>query len=212
MWLLFEPIRRAQVLDGAFSKGDRCLGETNSAYCRRSSTSLAVRPAISPMERRMSSLSLGSSHRSAMRLASASSARMFSSPSGPPWGSASQAWKIQYKYSFAHHITEALSWISEALSWISMKADEAGLGLRIRQMHSAIHLGEHGFTCCCNSIWPEQRPASWQWPAWHWLAPPTYELHRPPFQITNPSPVSTGLRAACTPGSVLGPCHVKKTQ
>lgn len=93
MWLQFEPIRRAQVLDGAFTRGDWCSEETNTAYCLRSSTSLAVRPAISPMERRMSSLSLGSSHRSAMRFASASSARMFSSPSGPPWGSASQAWK-----------------------------------------------------------------------------------------------------------------------
>lgn len=93
MWLQFEPIRRAQVLDGAFTRGDWCSEETKTAYCLRSSTSLAVRPAISPMERRMSSLSLGSSHRSAMRLASASSARMISSPSGPPWGSASQAWK-----------------------------------------------------------------------------------------------------------------------
>lgn len=53
-------------------------------YCLRSSISLAVSPAISFMERRMSSLSLGSSHRSAMRLASARSALMFSSPSGPP--------------------------------------------------------------------------------------------------------------------------------
>lgn len=60
-------------------------------YCLRSSISLAVSPAISLMERRMSSLSLGSSHRSAMRLASARSALMFSSPSGPPWGSASHA-------------------------------------------------------------------------------------------------------------------------
>lgn len=74
--------------------------ERSAVYCLRSSTSLAVRPAISLMERRMSSLSLGSSHRSAMRLASANSARMFSSPSGPPWGSASQAWKND-KYPFA---------------------------------------------------------------------------------------------------------------
>lgn len=38
----------------------------------------------------MSSLSLGSSHMSAIFLASVSKALMFSSPSGLPWGSASQ--------------------------------------------------------------------------------------------------------------------------
>lgn len=81
------------------------------AYCLRSSASLAVRLAISPIERRISSLSLGSSHRSAMRLASASSALMFSSPSGPPWGSANQACKM-HEHSLVYLICWAFSYCS----------------------------------------------------------------------------------------------------
>lgn len=93
MRLQFEPRKRGSKNYTKHSQnviGRACIRGRKS-YCLRSSMSLAVRPAISLMERRMSSLSLGSSHRSAMRLASASSALMFSSPSGPPLGSDSQA-------------------------------------------------------------------------------------------------------------------------
>lgn len=59
-------------------------------YCLLRSDSLAVMAAISPSERKMSSLSFGSSHMSAIFLASVSRALTFSSPSGPPLGSANQ--------------------------------------------------------------------------------------------------------------------------
>lgn len=59
-------------------------------YCLLRSDSLAVIAAISPIDRKMSFLSLGSSHMSAIFLASVSRALMFSSPSGPPLGSANQ--------------------------------------------------------------------------------------------------------------------------
>lgn len=59
-------------------------------YCLRKSANLEVRAAISPRERRMSSLSLGSSHNSAIFRASAKAPLICSSPSGPPFGSASQ--------------------------------------------------------------------------------------------------------------------------
>lgn len=102
----FEPTKRASK--NYIQKTVQSCNRGGKAYCLRSSTSLAVRLAISPMERRMSSLSLGSSHRSAMRLASASRALMFSSPSGPPWGLANQAYKT-HKYSLVYLMTSRCS-------------------------------------------------------------------------------------------------------
>lgn len=70
-----------------------CLGkkrEKLNTYCLRRSANLEVRADISPRERRMSSLSLGSSHNSAIFRASVKAPRICSSPSGPPFGSASQ--------------------------------------------------------------------------------------------------------------------------
>lgn len=64
-------------------------------YCLLRSDSLAVMAAISPIERKMSSLSLGSSHMSAIFRASVSRALMFSSPSGPPLGSANQFYRFR---------------------------------------------------------------------------------------------------------------------
>lgn len=102
------------------------------AYCLRSSTSLAVRPAISPMERRMSSLSLGSSQRLAMRLASASSALMFSSPSGLAWGSASQAYNT-YKYCLVH--------LEHCTAFLDIK--QIGRHrINIKRMQSVFHMAE----------------------------------------------------------------------
>jgi len=66
------------------------LSDKTNTYCRRRSDSLAVKAEISPKERRMSSLSLGSSHSSATFRASAIIPRICSSPSLPPLGSASQ--------------------------------------------------------------------------------------------------------------------------
>lgn len=65
-------------------------GDKTNTYCRRRSDSLAVRADISPKERRISSLSLGSSQSSATFLASAIIPLICSSPSLPPLGSASQ--------------------------------------------------------------------------------------------------------------------------
>lgn len=82
----FEPTKRASknyMKQSQNGSAHWCVGG-RAAYSLRSSMSLPVSPATSLIERRMSSLSLGSSHRSAMRLASANSALMFSSPSGPP--------------------------------------------------------------------------------------------------------------------------------
>lgn len=90
MQLQSEPIKESLRNKSQCMIYDGCV-RVGTAYCLRSSASLVVSPAISLMERRMSSLSLGSSHRSAIRLASASKALMFSSPSGPPCGSASHA-------------------------------------------------------------------------------------------------------------------------
>lgn len=64
-----------------------------NTYCLRKSANLEVRADISPRERRMSSLSLGSSHNSAIFRASAKAPRICSSPSGPPFGSASQFYR-----------------------------------------------------------------------------------------------------------------------
>jgi hypothetical protein len=68
-------------------KGER---KRLNTYCLRKSANLEVRADISPKERRMSSLSFGSSHNSAIFRASAKAPRICSSPSGPPFGSASQ--------------------------------------------------------------------------------------------------------------------------
>lgn len=92
MWEAMEhhaniPKIRAKNPHKAFNSKSRCWRCT---YAFLSSESLPVSAAISPMLRRMSSRSLGSSQRSAIFLASPRRALMFSSPSGPPWGSASQ--------------------------------------------------------------------------------------------------------------------------
>lgn len=94
MWEAMEhytniPKIRAKNPHKAFNSKSRCW-RCNVTYAFLSSESLAVSAAISPMLRRMSSRSLGSSQRSAIFLASPRRALMFSSPSGPPWGSASQ--------------------------------------------------------------------------------------------------------------------------
>lgn len=121
------------------------------AYCFRSSASLAVRLAISPIERRISSLSLGSSHRSAMRLASASSALMFSSPSGPPWGSANQACKM-HEHSLVYLICRAFSGCSfdhYPLTWKWYNRRHKR-GENIGWRGSVIHwgAGKHTLLCC----------------------------------------------------------------
>lgn len=72
-----------------------CNKVIDCTYCLLRSESLAVMAAISPIERKMSSLSLGSSHMSAIFLASVSRALMFSSPSGPPLGSANQFYRFR---------------------------------------------------------------------------------------------------------------------
>lgn len=153
----------------------------------------------------MSSLSLGSSHRSAMRLASASRALMFSSPSGPPWGSASQAYKT-HNYSLVYPMLKK----PHKSVWHSADApvnmDKKGKTQRKRKCSSRGE-GKHEITLLLLFIRPVQRPASWQWPAWHWLEPPICEQRCPLCQITNLSLASIGPRAACILGSAPGPCQ-----
>lgn len=71
---------------------------------------------------------------------------------------------------------------------------------------------KHEMTLLLLFIWPVQRPASWQWPAWRWLEPPICEQRCPLCQITNLSLANTGLHAACILGSAPGPCQPENSQ
>lgn len=121
-------------------------------YCLLRSDSLAVMAAISPTERNMSSLSFGSSHMSAIFLASASRALMFTSPSGPPLGSASQF--CRRRKQLRRHQMIALRWSNPCFRLMAHLRCVDPLGNGLLGVSHGLQFASSIFHLACEHIQP----------------------------------------------------------